>query len=130
MEMFCPEHEVCATCNHWAGVRSHDENRLVHAVVETRGICTFTGRSCSPDQSCTFQQWAQWDGWGDINDYQEIRCWEYTCCGLEEGGQTASRLGTCPSFYAYGELANHERRMCHLRHKQLYTELQKQLPMR
>lgn len=129
MEMFCPDHEICATCNHWAGVRTIDNDGFVHAVGEVHGLCTFNGGSCPPERRCTASQWSRWDGWGDSANYSEIKCWEYTCCGFEDGGQNASKLGTCPSFYAYGTLASYQRRMCHLRHKQLYTEIQRQLPM-
>lgn len=129
MEMFCPDHEICGTCNHWAGVRTFDENRFIHAETEGCGLCTFSGNDFPPDQSCVAIQWSPWDGWGDVACYREIKCWEYTSCGFEDGGQNAAKLGICPSFYAYGNLRAYERRMCHLRHKQLFLEIQKQLPM-
>ncbi|MBS4098435.1 MAG: hypothetical protein KGZ83_16560 [Sulfuricella sp.] len=130
MEMFCPDHEVCCTCNHWAGVRTVDDNRFVHSVGDVGGLCSFSGNNCLADQSCIVKQWSMWDGWGDITNFSTIKCWEYTSCGFEDGGQNAMKFGTCPTFYLYSEhRPAFERRMCHLRHKQLFTEIQKQLPI-
>lgn len=120
MQTYSSEQEICATCAHWNGERTHDESRFVYVMSDkdVKGVCTLNGHAYAHSSACDEYAGAKWTCDQDRQPcHEEINCWEYMDCGFEEGGRNAATHGTCPAYPHHGRLcASLEATHCQMAH--------------